>query len=93
MLHLEEQYSSLLLVHEGRPGGALQHNCRRDAAVAALRPAQPNSFWQPLEMAQNVILPSSARSRACWARLRIASLPTEDLLKFAETVLTAQRSC
>ena len=50
VLHLEDQYSSMFLVHEGRPGGALQHNCRRDAAVAALRPAQPNSFWQPLEM-------------------------------------------
>ena len=40
VLRLQEQSSSLLLVHEGRPGGVLQHNCRRDAAVAALRRAR-----------------------------------------------------
>ena len=77
----------MLLVHEGRPGGALQHNCRRDAAVAALRPAQPKirPFGNHFRWSQNVILPSSARSRACWARVRIASLPTEDLLKNRST--------
>ena len=73
-------------------------SCMRDALVvlfntiaAAMPPLQrfaqrsPIPFGKHLRWSQNVILPSSARSRACWARVRIASLPTEDLLKNRST--------
>ena len=71
VLRLQEQSSSLFLVHEGRPGGALQHNCRRDAAVAQ-RFAEHAPRFLPACARCDILthlLSDRPHSRACWARV------------------------